>query len=66
MNHVEKAWLTSTDLYSHGYKRLNFLRIFFPFLTREYAKYNEQVIGDDGKFTHSLARLLAIKKGGMV
>ena len=25
------------------------------FLTREYAKRNERVIGDDGKFTHSLA-----------
>ena len=27
---------------------------FLSFLTREYAKLNERVIGDDGKFTDSL------------
>ena len=29
------------------------------FLPREYAKSNERVIADDGKFTHSLTRSLA-------
>ena len=29
-----------------------------PFLTREYAKRNERVIGDDGKFTHSAVNLV--------
>ena len=28
------------------------------FFTREYAKRNERVIGDDGKYTHSLTRTL--------
>ena len=32
---------------------------FSPFLTHEYAKRNEWVIGDGGKFTHSLTGLLA-------
>ena len=30
-----------------------------PLLTREYAKRNERVIGDDVKYTHLLARSLA-------
>ena len=32
----------------------NIVRFFPSLLTREYAKRNERVIGDDGKFTHSL------------
>ena len=33
-----------------------FTYLFKPFLTSECAKRNEQVIGDDGEFTYSLAR----------
>ena len=31
-------------------------RHFHSFLTRQYVKRNERVIGDDGKFVHSLTR----------
>ena len=52
--------IVSPELISKNYLLICEMEVIYDllweqFLTSEYAKYNERVIGDDGKFTRSLA-----------